>query len=210
MEKSLKGKNLKFLVALLATDVGLAFAGFRIGVDDGWTLLGKHGFVLSAVPLVAVLLGSFIPSDWKAKLVYWRWKDVLPGHRAFTVHGAADERYQIEDLRNALGALPSAAKEQNSVWYKLLKQHESQAEVGDTHQRFLLFRDAAAMSVMFAIVWMAAALIVREAPYWVVLGIFVGQYGLCAIAARNTGVRLVQNVLAIVVAQAPAGARVAQ
>ena len=48
------------------------------------------------LPLATLILDGIVTSDFKAVLVYWKWRDPLPGHEAFTVHGRKDRRVDMK------------------------------------------------------------------------------------------------------------------
>ena len=56
-----------------------------------WMELVDAKLLLSlTLPLATLILDGIVPSEFKAVLVYWKWKNTLPGHEAFTVHGKRD------------------------------------------------------------------------------------------------------------------------
>ena len=139
-----------------------------------------------------------LPQDLKATLVYWKIKQALPGHEAFSKYGPADSRVDMASLRKNVGALPTDPREQNSLWYKLYRKVGSEVGVMDSHKAFLLFRDMAAISILLAIAVPITFLLVGVQVFvvWWALALFLGQYFITAIAARNTGIRFVGTVLA--------------
>ncbi len=56
-----------------------------------WMELVDAKLLLSlTLPLATLILDGIVPSEFKAVLVYWKWKNTRPGHEAFTVHGKRD------------------------------------------------------------------------------------------------------------------------
>ena len=163
---------------------------------------------LSAVALAAcTILTEQFGQATKARIVFWRWNDPLPGSRAFTEVGPNDPRLDMTDLRRVLGELPVDPKAQNALWYKLSKRVEEVPMVLDVHRLFLFARDYACLSILFVLslgplaVWQLN----RSAPsliYWLLLLV---QYLLARNAAANTGRRLVATVLAAHVSATPSG-----
>lgn len=158
------------------------------------------------------LLGQFIskfpglPSaETKATLVYWRRRDALPGHHAFSRYAAEDSRIDLERLRKAFkGAFLKAPAEQNATWYKLYKSVRNDVMVLDANRVFLLLRDYASLSALFVVIFglggfvlMGSKLVAAE-----YVGALVLQYLIVRTAAANAGVRLVTNVLALKTASA--------
>lgn len=84
-------------------------------------------------------------------LVYWKLMNALPGHEAFTRFGPADPRVDMTTLRKNVGALPVEPAEQNAFWYKLYRRVESEVPVVDARKMYLLWRDAAALSLPLVI-----------------------------------------------------------
>ena len=145
------------------------------------------------------MFAALLPAEWKATLVYWRIKDTLPGHRAFSKHAPSDPRIDLESLRKNVGAFPFEPREQNTAWYKLYKKVASEASVEDGHKSYLLFRDLAAISLLLTVVAPVGVYLLEGGIRAALLlgALMLGQYLLAAIAARNSGTRFVTNVLAI-------------
>jgi hypothetical protein len=200
--KTLKGRNLAWLVATLVLDVlVLLVIAFHAAIDD--LTLTKvvviRAGLTALLPIPALILSSLISSDHKAILVFWRIKYPLPGARAFSVHAPKDHRIDLAKLKKNVGEFPAGEREQNSKWYGLYKQVDSDGSVVDSHKNYLLFRDIAAMSLMLVptlplILYFSG---VDSARMLVSAVWFLGQYLITAFAARNTGIRFVQNVLAV-------------
>lgn len=199
--KTLKAQNVGWIWAMIVGDaLALAAIAFPALLDQAASWLGSARVAgLSIAPLIVLLLTSLLPSSAKGVLVFWRIRDVLPAHRAFSIHAAADPRIDVQRLRAAAGDFPEAAREQNALWYRLFKGIDAEPLVAEAHRLFLLFRDLAALSALLAVV-APVALVVLGAPAtatWLAFGFFAIQYAATAIAARHHGVRLVCNVLAL-------------
>lgn len=74
----------------------------------------KEGLIVIVSPLLALILTGLISSENKARLVFWRYKYALPGHRAFSELAKHDARINITELVQKIGPFPKAPKEQNS------------------------------------------------------------------------------------------------
>ena len=200
--KTLKGRNLLWLVATLVLDVlVLLIVAFHTAIDDLTpTKVAVIRISLTALlPIPVLILSSLISSDHKAILVFWRIKHSLPGARAFSVHASADHRIDLAKLRKNVGEFPTAERDQNSKWYGLYKQVDSDASVVDSHKNYLLFRDIAAMSLLLVptlplVLYFSD---IDSTRMCVSAAWFLGQYLITAFAARTTGIRFVQNVLAV-------------
>ncbi|MCJ2091127.1 hypothetical protein MKK67_01190 [Methylobacterium sp. J-072] len=150
--------------------------------------------------VVATVLNTLPTAELKATIVYWRWNDALPGHRAFSKYVNSDSRIDQERLLKAYkGTFPVAATDQNAAWYKLYKVVRNDVTVLDSNRVFLLLRDYASLSLLFISIFGISAFLLIEsrvvaAQY---LGVLILQYLIVRIAAANAGVRLVTNVLAL-------------
>ncbi len=210
--KSLKARNMVWLVGVGIFDVIILLViAFHHPIDD---FTADKGMALRTglsvfLPVPIIFLSYLLSHSQKAILVFWRLRNPMPGSRAFSVHAQTDTRIDVDTLKKNVGAFPSDERDQNSMWYRLYKQVENEVSVLESHQKYLMFRDIAAMSLLLvplvalglflfgntvtAIAWSAA--------------VFAVQYSIAALAARNSGIRFVQNVLCIHSAKKVSGAR---
>ncbi len=202
-EKSLKAKNGLVIGSVLLADT-VFFAVFAAWPTVGFQSILANSAVTKAgiailIPVAVLLLGSLLPSSLKAILVFWRLRDVLPGHRAFNETTLCDPRIDCERLRKHVGKFPSNPGEQNAMWYRLFKQVETDESILHIHGQFLLFRDIASISTL---------LIIGSTLSWhfglfpdrhilALAGIFSVQFLLSALSAQSQGKRLVCSVLAL-------------
>lgn len=203
---SLKAENGKAIWLLVSADIVaivLVLTGFAF-TQASLSELAQSTFVrgllfAAAGPLVAVFLNDLLPSNAKASIVFWRLKDALPGHRAFSEHAEADPRIDLAALKQKIGEFPQSPRDQNSCWYRLFQKYQSNVIVSDSHKRFLLFRDSSSLTLLIlAVAWIASVLAGAPAGLQAtVVGGLAVQFLWLAISARNTGIRLVQNVLAL-------------
>jgi hypothetical protein len=198
----LKAQNSKWLWAVVAADaLALVAFAFPAALDQAasWLASGARVAGVSIAPVIVLLLTSLLSSEIKAVLVFWRVRNVLPGHRAFSLYAVKDPRVDVERLRAAVGEFPRAPRDQNALWYRLFKKVEADPAVAQAHRHFLLFRDLAALSFLLAVVAPPGLYFVGAGPasVWFALGLFAVQYLATAIAARHNGVGLVGNVLAL-------------
>jgi hypothetical protein len=205
-ERSLRTQNAAWLWAVAGLDSALLAAlhlwhgpDWGSDISEFMKLAGFRAAITTAAPVLVLLLTSLLPADAKAALVFWRVRDVLPGHRAFSVHALHDPRVDLASLKKNVGAFPEAPREQNSFWYKLFKKVESDTAVGLAHRHYLLFRDLAAMSfVLLVAVPTGLCLFGADGKLITQSSIlFVVQYLLSAVAGRLQGVRFVTTVLAL-------------
>jgi hypothetical protein len=194
--------RLQAFVALISLLIFAAFSGSNVveAVQARqWSNLVDLRHVVSlALPLATLILDGLLSPDLKAVLVFWRWKNVLPAHEAYTVHGEKDSRVDMAALEEAYGPLPSDSAEQNRHWYKLSKAMEDRASVDEAHYTSLLTRDLTSLSFGLLVVSAALAVFFRVGGWqWVVL---VSAQALLYLAlsqvAKNKGIRFVTTVLA--------------
>ena len=204
-ETSIKARyawRLRAFVALNALVVFVAFTGtdlVRAVELSQWYVLIQPKLLLSlALPLATLILDGIVTADFKAVLVYWRHKDTLPGHCAFSVHGKADPRVDMKELEDNHGPLPDEPSEQNELWYKLSKRTADKASVDHAHFSWLLSRDLTNLSFALALISAGLGLTLRVALLrWIIL--VAAQALLYIVLSRVAsirGVRFVTTVLA--------------
>lgn len=161
---------------------------------DEW--FGRVGLTAAAT-IALTVLNNLIPSDWKAVLVFWKLRDVLPGHRAFSWFARKDARINVQKLMARIKEWPTSARDQNAKWYALLRQHEAAPHIGAGHRVFLLLRDMSALTVLLASSTPATSLAgaTWSAIAWVEVALVI-EFLALSTAGRNAGNRLVVNVLA--------------
>lgn len=196
---TLKAANIKWLVMLAVLDAAVVFLFIVPELVDAGRLAVLRASVSPLLPVVVLLLTGLLSHDAKARLVYWRFANPLPGSQAFTKHAKADARIDMKALEKNVGALPTEPGEQNAKWYKLYRMVGDDPAVAHAHKLYLMYRDMAAMSLLLlplvpAALWYAGAPPVSR---WIAGGLFAVQYLVCAISARHSGTRFVCNVLAI-------------
>lgn len=199
---SLMSRNFKWLCSLAIVDVVVVLIVVFPEVVGGVSLAQLatiRGVFVSALPVLVLVLSALLPANVKASLVYWKGREALPGHEAFSRHAVADPRIDIAELEKAVGVLPSSGAEQNAVWYGLYRRVDTDVTVVEAHRAYLLFRDMAAISVLL-VVLLPFGLYASGASLMACLvgaALFFVQYALTAVAARNSGIRFVTNVLAV-------------
>ena len=125
---TLKTKNTPYLLGFLV----LVYIGFAMANGFDWSFaksmeISNNGIKLDnpvlsiAVYILALFLTYLLPSEWKHRLIYLRWRNPLPGCRIFTDLLHKDQRISREALVSEHGELPSDADKQNKLWYKILQ-----------------------------------------------------------------------------------------
>lgn len=200
--KPLKSGNIVWISGLALLDIALllivVFPEAVTGASMSRLVAGRMA-LMAVLPVMVLILSSLVPPATKATLVYFRLNYTLPGHRAFTKHAPDDSRIDMDLLKKNVGALPTDPREQNSTWYKLYKKVEADGAVVDAHKSYLLFRDMASMSALLSIAVPIALYLADISGRSVgqVFALFAIQYLLTALAAAQSGIRFVKNVLAI-------------
>ena len=203
--KSLKGSNRWQLWLVVAGNAlflygvvqanAIKLGGLRAIFSDAQKLI-PLGFAL----VITTVLTGVLSADIKARLVFLRWRNVLPGHRAFSVYAITDPRIDPAALTKSIGSdLPVNPVDQNRTWYRLYRTIEGDPAVRQVHRDFLLLRDYAGLSALFIVFFGAGGL---YAIHSVTVGLLylvllVLQYLVVRQAAANYGIRLVTTVLAL-------------
>jgi hypothetical protein len=204
VDKPLKDQNRVGLALVVAANVAAFYGVSTVGSFTGtdWLSAGKAWTNLVPAGLGAVLvsiLNAQLDGLSKARLVYMRWRDPLPGAAAFSRLGPKDPRVDMRALTRRLRTLPTEPERQNAVWYGLYKEVRAEPAITHANREYLFTRDfhvfAAAMLLAFGIasIWTVGNLTVRLS-YVAFLAL---QFLLTGNAARNHGKRLVCTVLAL-------------
>ena len=206
-ERYIKSENRKWLIGYLLLHIVIfaLFSGLiNFCLSDADQLISKfkdpQGFIpLTAAILIIVLEGIF-KNSVKEFLVFWRFKNRLPGHRAFSHIGPRDSRIDMDRVKKKLfpEGFPEDPKKQNSEWYRLYRKYQDVLQVFHSHKAFLLIRDFASLTIIFIPLSMSAHFILgspqRMLAYHLVI-MFV-LFVIMSLAARYYGERFVANVLA--------------
>lgn len=202
---SLKDKNRLPLLSVLMANVFTFYFVLNLekllsedivsALSNNWTSL----LPLGGAFMVTTLLNGLLPSDFKGKIVFWRWTDPLPSRAAFSDYAKKDQRVDFSVIEQRFSPLPSTAKEQSTLWYRIYRDFRSDPSITQVHQDYLFMRDWCGFSLIALIVFGVFGAIVVDsgkiiALYYLVL---LAQYLVTMIAARNYGTRMVKNVLAL-------------
>src|SRR5207247_6002678 len=129
-----------YFVIVLSLLVWMGFGG--VSVDDFWRrVTTKDGIFAASLPILAIVLSGVLSDLGKARLVFWRWHDPLPGCRVFTELLSTDPRIDVPALRRKLGELPQDPQAQNALWYGLYKRQSADIKISEAHRIYLLTRD---------------------------------------------------------------------
>jgi hypothetical protein len=207
----LKSQNLKYIVSYVGLNL-VIFYIITVGISDIgkitdpelWKLKETTIKLITSITglgfgILAVILNGLVSGDFKARLVFWRLHNPLPGCRAFSYYMNIDPRVDVNILQTRFGQFPSEPAQQNSLWYRIYRKNESHPSILDAHAGFLLSRDLATLNIVFIFTLGPTALYFAENTklaiyYTVALAVL---YGLISQAARTYGERFVTNALAV-------------
>jgi hypothetical protein len=207
-EKSLKDQNTASLVTILVVNIAIFAVVLKtdqlLAADYQEVL--KHWQALIPAGLGAVLIGvvnGLLSVQAKARLVFWRWHDPLPGNRAFSHYVHLDPRIDVAALKSKVGPFPTKQNAQNALWYKFYKSVENDPRVLHVHRLFLLTRDYAGIASMLLIILGGIGLVAMQTykTELIYAAALLVQFIASAVAARNYGIRFVNTVLALKAAE---------
>jgi hypothetical protein len=204
LAKSLKEKNRSLLWIAIAVNTLFFCAVVRanaIQIDNLSSIVSEPEKLVPVglAVLISTVLNGFLSADTKARLVFLRWSNALPGHRAFTEYANADPRIDPGVLRRILGsAFPVDPIDQNRTWYRLYKRVEKEPAVEQVHRDFLLLRDYTGLSALFIVLNGGAGFCtISSLKVWALyLLVLAVQYVVVRQAASQAGVRMVTTVMA--------------
>ena len=163
------------------------------------TISLKDGLIATISPIACFVLDGLMSADLKARTIYWRWRNPLPGSQAFSRHLHREPRANPERLAAKWGPFPEDPNQQNRLWYTIYKSVEDEIRVHEAHRSSLYSRDLAAYAVLFLTI-LGSSTIIIGTP-WPTASLYLAfltlQYLGCISAARTYGVRFVRTVLAI-------------
>ena len=205
MTKSLKEQNRLALYTLMAVNL-IVFYALLQGIDllsnEPLQLLQQLQKLMPAglgVCLVGIL-NALVEAETKAKIVFLRRSNPLPGSRAFNPDMLAkDSRIDPKRLKDKYGEFPDTPQQQNSLWYRIYRTHGEDTSVIEAHKSFLFTRDYAVLCLLMMICFVPLAF--WQLPVatfaWMYGAAMVMQFAMVMVAARNNGNRLVLTVLAL-------------
>lgn len=202
-EENLKAKNTPQLWILLSANIliicGVIFPHYFKNLTSEFDVMFiLKGLGASIAPLFLFLLNGLLSSNQKAKLVFWKLKNPLPGSEAFSKLSKGDTRIDRDKLKELYGTLPKNPSEQNKLWYKIYRKNALEIVISESHRAFLLARDLTSLCFLFIVFIGIPILVFAPLPVNVYYFSFLLiQYLLVVKGAQNRGRRFVTNVLAI-------------
>jgi hypothetical protein len=144
------------------------------------------------------ILNSQLTYLQKARIVFFRWRDPLPGCRAFSHYAARDPRIDMKTVRAKWSPLPRSPQQQNALWYRIYQQEQGTEAVGHLNKHWLFARDYASMCVLlFIVLGVLGILQMPSALSWSVFtGIVFAQFFFARRSAVNYAERFVTTVIA--------------
>lgn len=146
---------LNLLIFWLALNTGSIFTGNWSAIFKEW----QHALWPGAGGLVTIAMNSFFDHEIKARIIFLRWTDPLPGSRAFSEYVKRDPRIDMVRLEQKIGHFPVEPARQNALWYSLYRTIQSKPEVTNIHKEYLIMRDWACITVLLFLLLMPLAFI---------------------------------------------------
>jgi hypothetical protein len=201
----IKNDNRKYLIGYLVLHVfifALISGILEPPFNDFQTILSdlQKPTIWTAILLIpfCIVLDGFLGNPVKEFSVFWRIKERLPGHRAFSVIAKNDSRIDMNQVsRIFAGYIPDEPQKQNSEWYSLYKKYQDNRIVYQAHKAFLLTRDMTALTaLLLPTVFIGHLLYSSDLKIIIyhILGLFI-LYLFIALSASNYGKRFVANVI---------------
>lgn len=193
-----KKSLIAFLVANLAVFVVMVLGGETSDVQQiADVLMSEKGIFIAVAPVIILVINGLVSPDWKARLVFWKYSNPLPGSEAFSKYIHTDHRIDVCKLKGRWGEFPINPIDQNRLWYKMYRSVEGDVRVHEAHHDWLFARDLTAFSIIFLIAFslMGFFAVSIGTIYCVYFLALFSQYVLVAIAAKTYGKRFVSNVL---------------
>lgn len=202
--KHLKTQNIPTIVIFIVWCIAgyVFFLSYPTGTFENLLTTVKEQSAKDSIvnlfsPILILILTGVISSDNKAKLVFWRCENALPGHRAFSSLAPNDPRIDMQALARKMGTVPEGPKDQNSKWFSLYKKYAESVTVLSAHKSFLLARDLCSIALLFTVFGACGLAFSQLSPkgIFVYSLIMILHYIVLAIVAQNHGNRFVCNVI---------------
>ena len=206
MDTDLKAQNVNSLRNIYVVTFLLAMfvhwgaeEEFRISVT-----LDMRIVIAAVITILGRLISNILPNYVKYSLIYWRLRNVLPGHRCKIIC-KRDKRMRYGDLERKWPELflgDMKQDEQNAYWFKEIYQlSKCSPEVLQAHRDFLLYRDASAGLFLFLVsiaLWKAIGetTSMPSISVWSIV-IVAGMFILTSLAGRQSGDRMVRNAVSV-------------
>lgn len=105
--------------------------------------------------VAAALVQDLVPKPLKEFAVFWRFRERLPGHRAFSHEIESTHRFDVNRILNWNELKNLVSTNQQKIFYRVYKKHRDIPAVYHYSFRYLAWRDTGSMLLILAIVTMA-------------------------------------------------------
>ena len=152
----------------------------------------------------SVIISNILPNKWKYVIVFFRFRNSLPGHRCKKLC-ESDPRLTMNDLKKRWSELFSKNMDeslQNSYWYQnIYLPVKNEPEIQQAHRIFLLFRDAASglfILLVFSVIWKIISLMYSVPSLnLIVFIVLILMILILCLVGKQSGERMVVNAVAI-------------
>jgi hypothetical protein len=104
-----------------------------------------HAAAAGIVALAATLVQDLVPKPVKEVLIFWRFRDRLPGHRCFSEKSLSDPRLSRSKIPDVAQLCELSPSEQNRAWYAHYQKVSDRPAVAHYSFRYLAWRDTATL-----------------------------------------------------------------
>lgn len=207
MKKRIKDTIQKHLWIFLSANIVIYIVIYSLGyfkitaTDNVMAIfMDPKSFLFILSPIITLVLNGLFPNCVKEFLVFWRFRDRLPGFRAFSKHIYNDQRINVESLKTLYGKFPRSSDKQNQLWYSMYIKVKDETMIWGSHRDFLLTRDLTLISFMLLCTLGAISFFTLESLKIMLLYLLflILQFCIISISARNYGNKFVRNVLSYV------------
>lgn len=165
----------------------------------------NSGLFSSIIYAMVTVCDCMVSSSVKKIIVFW-WKP-MPGETIFSdiKKDAKDGRFTTLEATIVYSEIydnmPTDVKcrhqYENSKWYELLRQHESESKVQGAHRDYLMCRDMTTTTVLMILVYAVLSCVMKLITFDEKAVIYMMVvYIVCMIAARVKSNRFVKTVIA--------------
>jgi hypothetical protein len=212
MAASLKDSYRWHLFAALAANLALYYGlikGLTLAEIRPDTALTHVAALLPSGLAVALcgIINAQLTALQKARIVFLRWNDPLPGSRAFSRYAASDPRVDMRAVQEKWAPLPNDAHKQNALWYRIYQQEKETQAVRHLNRNWLFARDYACICAL--LLFALGSIGIFQMPSVVSWSIFMTIVFAQLLLARRSAVHHAERLVTTVIAQAaskPSGA----
>lgn len=165
----------------------------------------NSGLFSSIIYAMVMVCDCMISSSLKKIIIFW-WKP-MPGETIFSdiKINAKDGRFTAleatmtydEIYKNMPKDKKARYGYENSKWYGLLRQHESEPKVQVAHRDYLMCRDMATSTIIMLVVYILLSLVLKLIEFdKKAIAYLLMVYIVCMIATRIKSRRFVKTVIA--------------